>query len=110
MERNVLVLVTSATNGVVRVWESIADMVLERDDQNYMNIMSLDFKASANQSYDCDCASGHGSNLNEDDCKWTAAGMKEKKDIGSKDLNNTYIVKQRHCVYSIMMFVNYCEC
>ena len=49
----------------------------------YANRLSL--QASANQSNDCDCASGHCSNLDKDDCKWTATGTKEKKHIGSKD-------------------------
>ena len=43
LERNILVLVTFATDRVVRIWESIAEMVLELDDQNYTNIMSIDY-------------------------------------------------------------------
>ena len=90
LERNVLVLVTSATNRVIRVWESICRDVFrtERPElpvrqiviqhENYV----IDYhskRLSANQSNDCDCASGTGSNLDKKDDWKLATNQNERK-------------------------------
>ena len=63
LERNVLVLATSATNRVVAVWESIAEMVLEWDHPNYTNIISKDIYRKANTL--CVCFETRNANVHE---------------------------------------------